>query len=954
MDRKATGWIPDYPDFRDYRMDEINQKLMMTVQDIQISNDNDSQNSLEELFELLNSIKNELKEPSKDKLASKFEKFEKKRSKGLKLVNAKALKEEIFLAPGCTGQEVYNLQQKLFKFKDYRQKFGDYWKIQIDKSEEAALNSEYIEYGYFGKITEEAVKLLKRIFGILIVSDENIERVGSDESVDSVVDQVTLYTLNQVLEILESPETKKTFEDEDTEKIIYKLGMFDPEIKEIQKKLNKLGYLKNLGENNGAIRGLFDYLTQDAVQEFQTQNDLRLDSTYGLVCKKTRESLNKLCKNYDSYSQKIDVGEKVQELKNIQNLLRELGEFDGQVTGYFGSQTKAVITSFKAKYRLAEDGDNFKKTLEVLRDLVTLKKQERREVLPVSSAIPISLYEAIFRVFEISEFQAEEFVSEKELQAPTNTNREKGLQPSTDTNNCDIANHQSALKRSINMIVKLIAQIISPLAQHINLEKAVRDVLEKLDQWFDKSEYVNEIRKKNNPQENQQLITNPAKYESSQQKLREKSSIFSQTEQEINLFKDWELNPVSSYIALSAILNFKKALINIYQIISDQGDKHEDRKKRLASSLKKIDDIFKFIKDLNIIIENVESSLSYNPYIQEGNHLKNQHKNLRTVIQILPELPDKLKYLDKSPEFQSDLLLPIEGNLQKSIREKQEDCKKVTVYLLMPEFVDLSFWCSPIEDQGSLDSCTAHAGVALMEYFEKRSFDRYVDASRLFLYKATRNLMHRQGDVGASLRQTMQAMALFGVPPEGYWPYIEDKFDEEPTPFCYSFGQSYQALKYFRLNPSGTTEYILLLRIKAALAAGFPCAFGFTMYYSIEDLNPSGYIAYPVKNDKVKGGHAVVAVGYDDHKVIDNADGSRRSQGALLIRNSWGTDWGQGGYGWLPYDYVLEGLTNDWWSLLKSKWFETGHFGLGANDWASDLGGGHTDDKPPENPKPKP
>ncbi|WP_311775422.1 C1 family peptidase, partial [Nostoc sp. UCD120] len=358
-------------------------------------------------------------------------------------------------------------------------------------------------------------------------------------------------------------------------------------------------------------------------------------------------------------------------------------------------------------------------------------------------------------------------------------------------------------------------------------------------------------------------------------------------------------------------------------------------------SLKKIDNIFKSLKDL----ENLETILKkYNPPIQEENNLKNQPKNIRTVIQILPEL-DEPNEVNKNPEFQSNLQLPVESNLQKNLIPK-ENGKTENVYLLMPEFVDLTFWCSPIEDQGSLDSCTAHAGVALMEYFEKRSFDRYVDASRLFLYKATRNLMHRQGDAGASLRETIKAMALFGVPPEEYWPYIEDKFDEEPTPFCYSFGQSYQALKYFRLNPLGTTEDILLFRIKAALAAGFPCAFGFTMYYSIEDLNPSGYIPYPVKNDKVKGGHAVVAVGYNDHKVIENADGSRRSQGALLIRNSWGSDWGEGGYGWLPYDYVLEGLTNDWWSLLKSKWFETGHFGLGANDWVSNLGGGDTPNKP--------
>lgn len=256
----------------------------------------------------------------------------------------------------------------------------------------------------------------------------------------------------------------------------------------------------------------------------------------------------------------------------------------------------------------------------------------------------------------------------------------------------------------------------------------------------------------------------------------------------------------------------------------------------------------------------------------------------------------------------------------------------------LPKFVDLSFWCSPVEDQGSLNSCTANAAVGLMEYFQKKSFGKYIDGSRLFLYKATRNLMQIEGNVGTSIRNTMKAMALFGVPPEEYWPYQEDKVNDEPISFCYAFAQNYQALKYFRLDAAGIREELLLAQIKAILVAGIPCVFGFTLYHSIYDeSNPRGHIPFPHKRDKAEGGHAVVAVGYDDYKQIKNADGNK-STGALLIRNCWGTKWGEGGYGWLPYDYVLKGLTADWWSLLNSEWFDTEQFGLGGKDWTDNVG----------------
>jgi C1A family cysteine protease len=245
---------------------------------------------------------------------------------------------------------------------------------------------------------------------------------------------------------------------------------------------------------------------------------------------------------------------------------------------------------------------------------------------------------------------------------------------------------------------------------------------------------------------------------------------------------------------------------------------------------------------------------------------------------------------------------------------------------------DLSEHCSPIENQGSIGSCTANAGVALVEYYERRARGEHVDASRLFLYKTTRNLLKFEGDTGAYLRTTMGALVLFGVPPEKYWPYTDSKpeYDREPTAFCYAFAQSYQALQYFRLDqPNDLPRKKLLSRIKAMLLAGLPVMFGFSVYSSISQAHVSGMIPYPSPGDDRSGGHAVLAVGFNDDIEIKNENGSEEpTVGAIKIRNSWGTGWGAGGYGWLPYKYVLQGLAVDWWSLIKSEWLETGKFGF--------------------------
>jgi C1A family cysteine protease len=244
----------------------------------------------------------------------------------------------------------------------------------------------------------------------------------------------------------------------------------------------------------------------------------------------------------------------------------------------------------------------------------------------------------------------------------------------------------------------------------------------------------------------------------------------------------------------------------------------------------------------------------------------------------------------------------------------------------LPATMDLRSWCSPIENQLNLGSCTAQAGVGLVEYFERRAFGKQLDASRLFLYKVTRDLLHWTGDTGAFLRTVMKALTLFGVPPEEYYPYTVPDYDKEPPAFCYAFAQSYQAITYYRLDQPGTARDVLLNRIKTDLAAGLPSMFGFTVYssYTQAALN-GGKFPFPMAGEQVVGGHAVDAVGYDDSLKIKNTNpGGPETTGALLIRNSWGTGWGSAGYGWLPYEFVLRGLAVDWWSLLMSEWIDTG------------------------------
>lgn len=256
---------------------------------------------------------------------------------------------------------------------------------------------------------------------------------------------------------------------------------------------------------------------------------------------------------------------------------------------------------------------------------------------------------------------------------------------------------------------------------------------------------------------------------------------------------------------------------------------------------------------------------------------------------------------------------------------------------LMPASVDLRQWAGPIYFQGGFNTCAAHVVAGLLAYFENRAHGRETAPSRLFLYKVAKNFLQTTDDAGVYIRQVMGVLKLIGVPPERYWPYpdpgtmkapsmSDPLLEAEPTSFCYAVAADYQAITYYRLDHEGQRTSDLLRVAKAHLAVQVPFAFGFPLYRSIMEAQTTGLIPAPAPGEQSVANHAVIAIGYDDAKVIPNAGGT--TTGALRIKNSWSDAWGEQGYGWLPYELVLQGLTRDFWTLTRAAWTDTGAFQL--------------------------
>jgi C1A family cysteine protease len=219
----------------------------------------------------------------------------------------------------------------------------------------------------------------------------------------------------------------------------------------------------------------------------------------------------------------------------------------------------------------------------------------------------------------------------------------------------------------------------------------------------------------------------------------------------------------------------------------------------------------------------------------------------------------------------------------------------------LPTKADLRAHCPPVYDQGQLGSCTANAIGAAVQ-FERRKQKLKPDfaPSRLFVYYNERVMEHSvQSDAGAQIRDGIKSVAKQGDCPETEWPYVITKFTDKPGAKCYKDAVKYKAVSYQRVPQ-------ILNQMKGCLASGYPFVFGFSVYTEFESVTvaKTGALNMPGPREKLLGGHAVLAVGYDD------------STQRFIVRNSWGNKWGIKGYFTMPYSYLTDSnLADDLWTI---------------------------------------
>lgn len=217
--------------------------------------------------------------------------------------------------------------------------------------------------------------------------------------------------------------------------------------------------------------------------------------------------------------------------------------------------------------------------------------------------------------------------------------------------------------------------------------------------------------------------------------------------------------------------------------------------------------------------------------------------------------------------------------------------------------VDLRSKCPPVYNQGKLGSCTANGigGAYHFDELRQNVLSLFMPA-RLFIYYNERAMEGTiNSDSGASIRDGMKSVATVGVCDEIDCVYDIRNFMIQPSALCYDRAKSNIAVQYKRVLQDE-------VQLKQCLNIGLPIVFGFSVYESFESdvVKDTGIVPMPVKTEQLLGGHCVMLVGYNNTTRM------------WIVRNSWGNEWGDVGYCYFPFNFLLSSdLASDFWTIQK-------------------------------------
>ncbi len=258
-----------------------------------------------------------------------------------------------------------------------------------------------------------------------------------------------------------------------------------------------------------------------------------------------------------------------------------------------------------------------------------------------------------------------------------------------------------------------------------------------------------------------------------------------------------------------------------------------------------------------------------------------------------------------------------------SAKPKSQARKFMAKGSALPPKVDLRSQMTPIENQGQIGSCVANATAGAVEHLINVTQGVHYDVSRLFIYYNARAYHDCENEDSGTYEETaVMSLEEYGVCAESTWPYKDTMkaLTTKPNKNAYNEAKNFKIKEFQQVDTD-------LDAWRSALAEGHPIIFGMSLFDSFDRQKRPGLVPMPSAKEMAReshSGHAMLCVGYSDPDRL------------FIVRNSWGTSWGDRGYCYIPYDYMMNEEYNggDSWVLYSADPIDTSK--VQEETWADD------------------